>query len=147
MLTPAWALLLLAQSSGVLTVAPLERVAAKRGGTFTGKLTAELRQGYHVNSNTPADEYLIPLRLTWTSGPLQVEQVIYPKPQLEKYDFSPKPVSVFSGTFDVVTTFKVPPSAPSGLTTVAGKLRYQACNNKECLSPKTIDVQLPVNIE
>ena len=141
------AVLLLAQSSGVLTVAPLERAVAKRGATFTGKLTAELRPGFHVNSNTPADEYLIPLRLTWTNSPLQVEQVTYPKPQLETYDFSPKPVSVFSGTFDVLTKFKVPPSAPPGLATVTGKLRYQACNNKECLAPKTVDVQLPVNIE
>src|SRR5437016_4107795 len=120
---------LLAQSSGVLAVAPLERVAAKRGATFTGKLSAELRPGFHVNSNTPSDEYLIPLRLTWTNGPLQVEQVIYPKPQLEKYDFSTKPVSVFSGTFEILTKFKVAPSAPPGITTVPGKLRYQACNN------------------
>lgn len=100
-----------------------------------------------MNSNTPADEYLIPLRLTWVSGPLQVEQVQYPKPQLEKYDFSDKPVSVFSGTFDIVTKFKVPPNAPAGVLSIAGKLRYQACNNKECLPPKTVDVQLPVNID
>lgn len=145
-LAPA-AVFLLAQSSGVLTVAPLERAVAKRGGTFTGKLTAELRQGFHVNSNTPADEYLIPLRLTWTNSPLQVEQVTYPKPQLETYDFSPKPVSVFSGTFDILTRFKVPPNIAPGLAMVTGKLRYQACNNKECLAPKTVDVQLPVNVE
>lgn len=146
MLAAAWAVLLLAQSS-VLTIPPLERVAARRGGTFTGTLTAELRSGYHVNSNTPADEYLIPLRLSWSSGPLQVEQVLYPKAQLEKYEFSPKSVSVFSGIFNVETRFRVPASAHPGLITVAGKLRYQACNNKECLPPKTIDVQLPVNIE
>ena len=146
LIVPA-ALLVLAQSSGVLTVAPLPRVAAKRGGTFTEKLSAELRPGFHVNSNTPADEYLIPLRLTWANGPLQVEQVIYPTPQLEKYDFSSKPVSVFSGTFDVLTKFKVAPGAAPGITSIAGKLRYQACNNKECLPPKTVEVQLPVNME
>jgi len=28
-----------------------------------------------------------------------------------------------------------------------GKLRYQACNDKECLPPKTIDVQFAVDIQ
>ncbi|MDQ2947350.1 MAG: protein-disulfide reductase DsbD N-terminal domain-containing protein [Acidobacteriota bacterium] len=140
-------MLLWAQSSGVLSVAPPERVAAKRGQTVTAKISADLRSGYHVNSNTPADEYLIPLKLSWTNSPLAVEQVIYPKPQLEKFDFSPQPVSIFSGTFDILTKFKVPANAASGLTTISGKLRYQACNNKECLAPKTIDIQLPVNVQ
>ena len=142
-----WAAALLAESSGVLTVAPPERAAGKRGGAFNAKLSAELRPGFHVNSNTPADEYLIPLRLTWSGSPLKVDQVIYPKPQLEKYEFSPKPVSGFSGSFEILTKFSVPPEAPPGLTTIPGKLRYQACNNKECLAPKTLEVQLPVNIQ
>lgn len=140
-------MLLWAQSSGVLSVAPPERVAARRGQTVTAKISADLRSGYHVNSDKPADEYLIPLKLSWTSSPLALEQVVYPKPQLEKFDFSPQPVSVFSGTFDVLTKFKVLPSATPGLVTIAGKLRYQACNSKECLAPKTIEIQLPVNIQ
>jgi Disulphide bond corrector protein DsbC len=76
-----------------------------------------------------------------------VEEVFYPKPQFEKYDFSPQPVSVFSGSFEIATRFKAPSNAAAGLTTVSGKLRYQACNNKECLPPKTIDLQLPVNVQ
>jgi len=100
-----------------------------------------------VNSNSPADDYLIPLKLTWTKGAVEAEQVIYPKPQLEKYEFSEKPVSVFSGTFEIVTRFKTSADAPGGPATVNGKLRYQACNNKECLAPRTMDVQLPVDIQ
>jgi hypothetical protein len=29
---------------------------------------------------------------------------------------------------------------------IPGKLRYQACNDRMCLQPKTIDVSLPVDI-
>jgi hypothetical protein len=100
-----------------------------------------------VNSNTPSDEYLIPLRLTWNAAPLQVEQVTYPKPQMEKYQFSDKPLSVFSGEFEISTKFKVPSNAPGGLQLISGKLRYQACNDHECLTPKTLDVQFAVNIQ
>lgn len=105
-----------------------------------------LRNGYHVNSNTPADEYLIPLRLTWNAAPLQVAEVVFPKPQLEKHAFSTKPLSVFSGDFDIVTKFRAPANAPLGMATLTGKLRYQACNDTMCLPPKTVEVELPVDI-
>jgi len=95
----------------------------------------------------PADEFLIPLRLTWAKEPLDVEQVIFPKPQLEKYDFSANPVSVFSGSFEIVTRFKAPLSAKPGMAILTGKLRYQACNNKECLAPRTLDVRATADLQ
>lgn len=125
----------------------LEPVSAKRGSSVTLKIPLHLKAGFHVNSNTPADEYLIPLRLTWAPGPLQAEQVTFPKPQLENYAFSTKPVSVFSGTFMIETRFKIPASAHPGSATVSGRLRYQACSSHECLPPKTIDIQAPVDIQ
>ena len=146
LIVPA-ALLVLAQSSGVLTVAPLPRVAAKRGGTFTEKLSAELRQGFHVNSNMPGDDYLIPIKLTWNKDPLEAEQVTYPKPQMEKLSFSANPISVYTGTFEIGTRFKAPASAMPGMAFMNGKLRYQACNNKECLPPRTVDVRVTLDIQ
>lgn len=106
-----------------------------------------LKPGYHLNSNTPADAYLIPLRLTWQPGPLQPVEVIFPKPRLEKYEFSETPLSVFAGDFDVLTKFKVAASAPTGPGMMLGKLRYQACSNSACLKPQTVEVKLPVVIE
>lgn len=136
-----------AQGNAVLTAAPAEKLNIKRGSTGELKLKAQLQPGFHVNSNTPADEYLIPIRLTWDKQPLETEQINYPKPELEKYAFSANPVSVFSGNFEIVTRFKAPAAAPPGPAIIAGKLRYQACNNKECLPPRTIDLRATVNIE
>jgi len=128
-------------------VAPLERAKVRRGDTFTEKLRAELRPGFHVNSNTPSDEYLIPIRLTWTKAAADAEQVIYPKPQMESLPFSEKPVSVFSGSFEIDTRFKASPSAAPGMSMISGKLRYQACNNKECLPPRTVEVSFPIDLQ
>ena len=146
LLTAPW-LSLLAQTSSVLSIAPPDKVAIKRGGTAELKLKASLQSGFHVNSNSPNDEFLIPLRLTWPKEPVEAEQVIFPKPQLEKYAFSQNPVSVFSGNFEIVTRFKAPASARPGLAVVTGKLRYQACNNKECLQPRTLDVRFTADIQ
>jgi len=121
-------------------------MTAKAGATAQAKLAVQLRSGYHVNSNTPSDEYLIPLRLTWSAGPLETVEVVFPKPQMEKYSFSEKPLSVYTGDFELLTRFKVAASAAPGPLTLTGKLRYQACNDRMCLPPKTVDVSLPVEV-
>jgi hypothetical protein len=146
LLAAPW-LSLLAQTNGVLNIAPPERLNIKRGSEAELRLKAELRPGYHVNSNAPADEFLIPLKLTWAKEPLETGQIGYPRPQFEKYDFSEKPVSVFSGVFEIVTRFKAPASTAAGLVSITGKLRYQACNNKECLPPRTLDVRFTANVQ
>ena len=131
-----------AQTSQVLSIAPPAKTNGKRSGEMEVRLTAQLKSGYHVNSNTPSEDYLIPLRLTWDAKPLEVAAIQYPKPVLERYEFADKPLSVFTGDFDIVTRFKVPANAPSGLGILVGKLRYQACSEKLCLPPRNLDVRV-----
>ena len=100
-----------------------------------------LKSGYHVNSNTPSESYLIPLRLTWEPGILEAVEVVFPKPHMEKYEFSQNPLSVFTGDFELVTKFQVAANASSGPGMALGKLRYQACNNNSCLPPKTVEIK------
>ncbi len=136
-----------AQTSGVVAALTPPKTVAARGSTMEARVTVQLRNGYHVNSNTPADEYLIPLKLTWTASPFAAVETIYPKPKMEKYSFSAKPLSVFTGDFDILTRLKVPATAPAGPGVLVGKLRYQACNDNSCLPPKTIEVRLPYQIQ
>jgi hypothetical protein len=135
-----------AQSSSVLTVKIPPPAIGKRNSTITARVTLQLLSGYHVNSSTPNDEYLIPLKLSWDGAPLDALDVAYPKPQMANYSFSKKPVSIYSGQFDVITRFGVPANAPLGTVVLNGKLKYQACNDSTCLPPKTVEVKLPVEI-
>jgi thiol:disulfide interchange protein DsbD len=138
--------LLPAQPNSVVTVAPLQKAHVARGGDFTQHVPVQVKPGFHVNSDKPEDEYLIPLKLTWT-GPLQAVDVVFPKPERMKSTFSEKPLVVYTGTFDIVTKFKVPATAPDGPNLAVGKLRYQACNDKECLRPQTVEVNLSLDIK
>ncbi len=140
-----WSPLSFAQTN-VLSVAPPEKLIVKAGAVASAKLTVQLRPGYHCNSNKPSEDYLIPLKLTWTAAPLEVADVTYPQPRLETYSFSKQPLSVYSGDFEIVTKFKVPASAPVGTMVLSAKLHYQACNDRMCLQPKTVDISLPVDI-
>jgi DsbC/DsbD-like thiol-disulfide interchange protein len=132
--------------TNVLNYSPSKTVIAKAGGTVEATLSLKLDAGYHVNSNTPSNPYLIPLRLTWNPGPLETVEVVFPSPGTEKFGFSETPLSVFTGDFEIVTRFKVVTTAALGSGTLTGKLRYQACNDRTCLTPKTIEVTLPIEI-
>ncbi len=69
---------------------------------------------------------------------------------MEKFEFSDpdKPLSVYMGKFDLTAKFKVAPTAPAGPGRVAsGKLKYQACSNKACYPPKTVDVEVSYQIQ
>ena len=128
----------------VNVVAP-EKLVAKRGAAQAIEFTIQVRNGYHVNSNKPADEYLIPLRWTF-EGPLSVSEVVYPQPKMQKFEFSQKPMSVYEGDIRTTAKVTVPAKAASGTQHVVGKLRYQACNDRMCLPPRTLEVKVPVEI-
>ncbi len=142
----ALASVLAGQIGQPLVVTPPQKAVGARNGALTAKIAVQVRNGYHVNSNTPNDEYLIPLILTWESSLVEPRETVYPKPEMQTFSFSNKPVSVYAGGFEIVTRFAVPSKAPLGLAVVAGKLRYQACNDTMCLPPRTLDVRLPVEI-
>jgi hypothetical protein len=132
-----------AQSSGHLSVGEPQKITGKRGAAVETKIPVTVETGYHVNSNTPTEEYLIPLKLTWTAaGALEPGKVVYPKPSVEKYSFAPQGLSVFTGKFDLVADFKVAANAPAGPGIAEGTLRYQACNSSTCFPPKSIPVKV-----
>ncbi|MBX9603405.1 MAG: protein-disulfide reductase DsbD N-terminal domain-containing protein [Bryobacteraceae bacterium] len=145
--SPLWLPRPLPAQGNVLTILPPTKATAKPGTVLTAKVSVSLRPGYHVNSNTPSDPYLIPLKLTWAPAePLKLASQVFPQPSMEKYSFSEKPLSVFSGQFDILTRFEAPATAKPGMLSLSGKLRFQACNDQMCLQPKTLDVSLPVEI-
>jgi hypothetical protein len=137
-----------AQSSGYLTVGEPQKVVGKRNAAVQVKIPITVREGYHVNSNKPSEEYLIPLKLTWTStSALEAGAVTYPKPESLKVEGTEKPLAVFTGNFDLVATFKVGANASAGPGAAAGKLKYQACSSKACYPPKTVDVTVSYQVQ
>ena len=128
-----------------LVIKPPQAITVKRGGAAVENLQVEVLSGFHVNSDKPKDEFLIPLKLTWTAGPLEAKSIAYPKP--EQVQVGADMLNVFTGKFDIQTQFASSGAAPRGAAAMTGKLRYQACNSDMCFRPATIDVTVPVTIE
>jgi hypothetical protein len=141
----------LAQSSGYLTVAEASKVTGQRNAAVQAKIPVSVKTGYHVNSNPPSDENLIPLKLTWKStGALEGGKVTYPKPTMQRLEYqepTDKPISVYTGNFELVANFKVAANAPAGPGIAVGQLLYQACDNKACYPPKKIEVTVPYQVQ
>ncbi len=98
-------------------------------------------QGFHVNSHTPKSELLIPtaLKLDPAAG-VKAGELEYPAGHLYSFSFDPsEKLDVYAGDF----TVKLPVVAAAGEHTLAGTLRYQACDNASCYPPKTLPVQVP----
>ena len=131
-----------AQFRGFQAASPLPPppVEAKAGETFTIPLTVRIRPGYHINSDKPLEDYLIPTNLSWDSAPFEVVKVKFPAPELVVYEFSEQPLSVFSKEIVITTTLRAPQKLP-GPKEMLGRLRYQACNDKSCLAPTSVDIK------
>lgn len=118
----------------------------KRNEAVQAKIPVSVDAGYHVNSNKPPADYLIPLKLTWVStGALTGGEIEFPKPSNLKV--ADQMLTVFTGRFDLVAKFKVSPTAAAGPGVAAGKLHYQACNDTTCYPPKTVDVTVNYQIQ
>lgn len=126
------------------TIEPSPGIRITGPGPLRVPITVRIRRGYHINSDKPNDPYLIPTHLSWPDVlPLRVESVAYPPAEEVKYDFSDKPLSVYSSRVEIVTTFHVE-SVPADPGELRGSFRFQACNDKACLPPKTLPVRVPV---
>jgi DsbC/DsbD-like thiol-disulfide interchange protein len=128
-----------------VTIKRSEQLTIARGKSASQLLDVQIQDGFHVNSDKPNGEYLIPLKLTWSEGPAVAESVVYPAP--EEIKVGPDILSVFTGAFEIKTVFKAAEKAPAGRASIVGKLRYQACNNQMCFRPSSVEVVLPVLIE
>jgi hypothetical protein len=51
------------------------------------------------------------------------------------------------GSIELLANFKVAANAPAGPGIATGKLKYQACSNKACYPPKSIDVNVSYSVQ
>ena len=126
-----------------LVSAPLPSIA--RGEPGSVDLRFHIASGYHINSNQPSEEFMIPTALHMdATTDIVIGKIYYPDGQSVAFDFAPdQKLSVYSGTFTVGVTVRPLHTVPPGKYAMRGALKYQACDNRACYPPK----QLPLSFE
>jgi thioredoxin:protein disulfide reductase len=119
------------------------------GKPATLKIELAIANPYHINSDRPLSDYLIPTTLKLESAPgIQLGKVQFPKAQVLKLNASNEPMSVFTG--DVTMLLEIIPSSDLAdrQINLKGVVGYQACDNDVCLPPvkEALNINLPVGI-
>ena len=121
-------------------------VAAGESGEALVRL--QIKDGYHVNANPASFSYLIPTQLELTPAEgVAVEFITYPDPLTRKFSFSEKPLAVYEGETTLKARLKADKASKPGTHNLSAKLRVQACDDKVCYAPGSIDLVVPVNIK
>ncbi|MEE2792451.1 MAG: cytochrome c biogenesis protein CcdA [Acidobacteriota bacterium] len=110
-------------------------------------LEVTLDPGFHVNSNTPLDDFLIPTVLTIDPPEgFALEGVAFPDAILLEQVGAEEPLAVFEEEFLLGAVLHVDGSLSPGSYAIPGTLRYQACNDLMCFSPTNAEVQFDLTV-
>jgi len=129
-----------------MTPAPV--VTATQGKPATVPLSFRVARGYHINSNQPKSEFLIPtvLKVEATTD-IVIGKTTYPDGQDMSFAFAPdEKLNVYTGDFTVDVLVRPLASVQPGKYIVRGTLKYQACDNSACYPPKQLPVSFDVKI-
>jgi thioredoxin:protein disulfide reductase len=124
-----------------------QRTVIHPGTTVRAAIRLTIPDGLHVNSHTPYDPSLIAATLTFQPlAGVSVIEVVYPKPSDYKVAFDEKPISVYEQQMLAGVQFSVAGSVSPGTLTIPGQFRFQACNDRLCFNPITLDVQWTLTV-
>jgi hypothetical protein len=119
-----------------------EQVSVPVGKPSQVALHFRIAQGLHINSHTPTDDFLIPTEFSIPEGSgVRLDAATYPAGTVMTLPIDPTTkLSVYTGEFIIQARIV----AAAGNHLVQGKLHYQACDQNQCMPPKTITVAIDV---
>jgi thiol:disulfide interchange protein DsbD len=106
-----------------------------------------VKDGWHINSNRPLDEYLIPtvLEVNAPDG-ITVTDILYPEAELAKLEISDKKMSLYHGTVVLGAGIAIDETTLPGEYTVRLVVKYQGCNNMTCLEPSSAAANITIRV-
>ena len=116
------------------------------GSEFKVAVKVMVDSGWHINSDKPHEDFLIPSQFSLDTSLFKLVKVAYPQAEDIKLDISETPLSVWEREVYVAAMVKAPDSLAPGEYTLPLYLDYQACNNMTCMPPNTIKDSIIVQI-
>lgn len=120
---------------------------ARPGDVIQLAIQVTISDGYHINAHQLEDEFLIPTELKITPGKgFQVASPVYPQATSHEVSFSEQPLSVYEGKVHIIVPVTLGRKLRPGKYTITGTLKFQACNDEACFPPRTVKLQIPLEI-
>ncbi|HEX7136740.1 MAG TPA: cytochrome c biogenesis protein CcdA [Vicinamibacterales bacterium] len=111
-------------------------ITKRSGDRAEGVATVAIPSSWHINSAKPLDSFAIPTVLSFDPATAELIDAKYPAHELKAFSFSGnQQIAVYEGTIQIPFTAKVKGDK------IKASLRYQSCNDKVCLPPKTVEAE------
>ncbi|MDR3666175.1 MAG: protein-disulfide reductase DsbD family protein [Ignavibacteriaceae bacterium] len=112
---------------------------------YTILININIKDGWHLNSNKPLDEYMTPTSVRiLDSTHIKVLNIEYPPEMIAKLQFSDADLSLYEGMVTIKVIILTDDIYIKDNKRVELELEYQSCNNQTCLFPvqKILSVNL-----
>src|SRR5215467_12118281 len=131
-----------------VSVAPVPLITVAQGKSALVPISFRVSSGYHINSNRPKSEFLIPTVLKMDAiTDIAITGTKYPEGKDMSFAFAPdEKLNVYTGDFSVDIRVHPLRDVQVGKYAVRGTLKYQACDNTACYPPKQLPVMFDVKI-
>ena len=117
------------------------------GGSARAAITVRLPEGFHMNSDKPRDQNLIPITVSMEAVPAVTgATAAFPEPIDLKQEGEPVPLRVFEREFAIGVQVRVAADAAPGAHKLPLRVRYQACDEKQCYLPITALLELNLSV-
>ncbi len=132
-----------------VTAEPVPPVTVAAGKPARVQMKFRVSPGYHINSNQPGSELLIPTVLHLSPPTdIGVGKITYPAGQPLTLAIAPdERLNVYSAEFAIAANVSATRTATPGKYEVHGFLKYQACNDRACFPPRQAPVDFAVNVQ
>ncbi len=126
----------------------IESAPLQKGKAATVTMNFRVAKGFHINSNHPNSELLIPTAVKLDAPTdLSLGNVQYPEGEQVSFAFAPdEKLSVYTGDFMVQATARTIGEIRPGSYRVHGELKYQACDNSACYPPKSMPIAFDIKV-
>lgn len=134
----------------VLVETELQQTAATAGQYLDLAVILDIAEGFHINSNTPGVDTLIPteVRLQADRPGVRVGMAQYPEGQ--QYTVGEGPTAITADTFFdrpvILVPIHITENVQPGEVTLSGTVTYQACDHEVCYAPETEDIRVTLQI-
>lgn len=102
-------------------------------------LNVSIQKGWHINSNDPLNDFLIPTSIRAKNDKnLKISKIIFPEHKVKSLKFSKSELAIFEGEIEI----KVFGKLEKDLEQIDLIFKYQACCDTYCLSPAELIVTI-----
>jgi thiol:disulfide interchange protein DsbD len=117
-------------------------VRKKASGEYELVFHVALKEGWHIFSQKPGDDFLIPPSFTFKTSNIKMVGKVQEKGKMktEKMEGIDNPINYYEKSADFVQVVK----ARAG-SKVTGEHEYQVCNDMMCLPPKKKSFEFVLN--